>query len=66
MVEEGLFLSAIEEGFFPWAGPLAQHRHRHRPTGLLPPIEGISQSVLKRLNTLEKMVFGYNFNKNLD
>ena len=24
-------------GVFPWAGPLAQCRHRHRPIGLLPP-----------------------------
>ena len=37
VAEEGLFLPATEEGFFPWAGPLAQYRHRHGPTGLLPP-----------------------------
>ena len=37
VAEEGLFLPAIEEGFFPWAEPLAQYRHRRGPTGLLPP-----------------------------
>ena len=38
VVEEGLFLPATDEGFFPWARPLAQYRHRHGPNGLLPPI----------------------------
>ena len=37
MAEEGLFLPVTEEGFFPWAGPLAQYRHRHGLNGLLPP-----------------------------
>ena len=37
VVEEGLFLPVTEEGFFPWAGPLVQYRHRHGPNGLLPP-----------------------------
>ena len=37
MAEEGLFLPTTEEGFFPWAGPLAQYSHRHGSTGLLPP-----------------------------
>ena len=37
VAEEGLFLPATEEGFFPWAGPLAQYRHRRGPTSLLPP-----------------------------
>ena len=27
VVEEGLFLPATEERFFPWAGPLAQYKH---------------------------------------
>ena len=36
VTEEGLFLPATEEGFFPWTGPLAQHRHRYGPTDLLP------------------------------
>ena len=35
VAEEGLFLPATEEGFFPWVGPLAQYRHRHGPTGPL-------------------------------
>ena len=38
VAEEGLFLPATDEGFFPWARPLAQYRHRHGPNGLLPPI----------------------------
>ena len=38
VVEEGLFLPVTEERFFPWAGPLAQYRHRHGPNGLLPPL----------------------------
>ena len=40
VAKEGLFLPATEEGFFPWVGPLAQYRHRHGPTGLLPPTYG--------------------------
>ena len=37
VAEEGLFLPATEERFFPWAGPLAQYRHWRGPAGLLPP-----------------------------
>ena len=37
VTKEGLFLPVTDEGFFPWAGPLAQYRHRHGPNGLLPP-----------------------------
>ena len=37
VAEEGLFLPATKEGFFLWAGPLAQYRHQHGPNGLLPP-----------------------------
>ena len=37
MAEEGLSLPMTEEGFFSWAGPLAQCRHQHGPISLLPP-----------------------------
>ena len=33
----GAFPSHDRGGIFPWAGPLAQYRHRHGPIGLLPP-----------------------------
>ena len=41
VAEEGLFLPATKEGFFPWVGPLAQYSHRLGPIGLLPPTFGI-------------------------
>ena len=39
------FLPATEEGFFPWAGPLAQYKHRHGPTSLLPPPTSIATMI---------------------
>ena len=49
VVEEGLFLPMTEEGFFPWAGPLAQYRHRHGPTDLLPPTIAPQNSAVRLL-----------------
>ena len=45
VVEEGLFLPATEEGFFPWVRPLAQYRHQHGPNGLLPSTPIVSKKI---------------------
>ena len=53
MAEEGLFLPATEEGFFPWTGPLAQYSHRHGSTGLLPPTIAPKNSAVRLLERRE-------------